>query len=709
MKKLKKTFLVLTVGCAAACMAAGLAACDDDVEHVHAYGDWVITAPTQDSAGSAVKTCSADGCDKKTVTVTLPSLDSTAYTKTGDTATCTAGGEATFTYDKDGNSFTFTAATPAKGHGTLTKSEKTKSCTEDGFEAYWTCSDCHKKYSDENATTEISQAVVIPASHDAELWHEEAAEATCSHKGTAEYWLCRSCYQKFSDAEGKNPIDEPSSTPENPDAHLPLEHMEAVEATCTAQGTEEYWYCPGCLKKYSDADGTTEISAPVKTPIKHGTLEHVDGVAATCAAAGVAEYWYCPDCGQKFSDAAGTTKITNPATIPALAHTLEEKTGADFPASVTLPSGQAVPKSNNNYFECSVCHKLFTDDTGAKEITNPAKYSSRGGGVLITGNNLMCIPTTALNMYYKAETAGCHAFMLDGCSISKIGYIHEAADGQMGNNVYTTANSWDTSSKYADCFTKCASLTALGNMLYVDMNEGDIIFIVFGGITANKVFGVNVEKVDIADGDKLLFTGKNGISLEESQAYDGVEYKFIAPKDGFYEISVPADSVAYVMKDGEPCLSATEENTSYLFKASLGETIIFNMAADTNGSVTYPVTYTFTINDNVSYPQFVLGEYSAVTINAGYSSYEAIFLADTAGTYVFKMDVTRHVMTAGRNYYDIIVNGVNVGMLQATDPANKVWQIEITLNAGINYIKISNSAPQNQKVSDIPVGVFAAE
>ncbi|MCD7848001.1 MAG: hypothetical protein LUG49_08265 [Oscillospiraceae bacterium] len=42
--------------------------------------------------------------------------------------------------------------------------------------------------------------------------------------------------------------------------HSNLVHYAAVDATCTTDGSEEYWYCSGCDKYYSDADATTEIT-----------------------------------------------------------------------------------------------------------------------------------------------------------------------------------------------------------------------------------------------------------------------------------------------------------------------------------------------------------------------------------------------------------------------------------------------------------------
>lgn len=49
-----------------------------------------------------------------------------------------------------------------------------------------------------------------------------------------------------------------------------LSKVDAVTATCTSKGAEEYWICKGCGKMYSDEKGTVELSAVVTTE----KLEH---------------------------------------------------------------------------------------------------------------------------------------------------------------------------------------------------------------------------------------------------------------------------------------------------------------------------------------------------------------------------------------------------------------------------------------------------
>ncbi|MGN0813751.1 MAG: pectinesterase family protein [Candidatus Coproplasma sp.] len=83
--------------------------------HVHSYGDWVVTA-TLESAGTATKTCTAEGvCEAPTVVVDLPALTSEKYVITGNTATLEAGGTGTYTYTDEisGEVVTFTAETAA--------------------------------------------------------------------------------------------------------------------------------------------------------------------------------------------------------------------------------------------------------------------------------------------------------------------------------------------------------------------------------------------------------------------------------------------------------------------------------------------------------------------------------------------------------------------------------------------------------------------
>ncbi|MGN1060310.1 MAG: pectinesterase family protein, partial [Candidatus Coproplasma sp.] len=82
--------------------------------HTHNYGEWVITAPTAENSGTAVKTCTATGtCEAPTIEVILPALTSDKYVITDNTATLEAAGTGTYTYtDAEYGEISFSAATP---------------------------------------------------------------------------------------------------------------------------------------------------------------------------------------------------------------------------------------------------------------------------------------------------------------------------------------------------------------------------------------------------------------------------------------------------------------------------------------------------------------------------------------------------------------------------------------------------------------------
>lgn len=77
--------------------------------HVHNYGNWVYV----ESGSKVTKTCTGEGtCDEEVIEVTVPALTDSRYTITNNTATLTAAGTGTYTIEIDGQTISFTAATP---------------------------------------------------------------------------------------------------------------------------------------------------------------------------------------------------------------------------------------------------------------------------------------------------------------------------------------------------------------------------------------------------------------------------------------------------------------------------------------------------------------------------------------------------------------------------------------------------------------------
>ena len=167
-----------------------------------------------------------------------------------------------------------------------------------------------------------------------------------------------------------------------------IEYVAAKSATCVEKGNDAYYKCKNCGKTYVDSAGKTEIK-----PKTYDALGHkFDGQTPT--------YTWSSD--HKRCDASITCKVCNnkvTETAQSVCTTLQEATCqsegealymADFKNTAfsvqfeygKLPrTGHFLKKierveatdtteGNIEYYECTVCHKLFYDSTGSMEITD---------------------------------------------------------------------------------------------------------------------------------------------------------------------------------------------------------------------------------------------------------------------------------------------------------------------------------------------------
>mgnify|MGYP000326589752 CR=1 FL=1 len=144
-----------------------------------------------------------------------------------------------------------------------------------------------------------------------------------------------------------------------------------VAPTCTDKGTTTYTAKVTFEKKdYADTKDVQDIKA-----LGH-KLTKTAAKAATCTEAGNSEYYTCGTCGKFFSDKDGKTEIAKDSwVINALGHKMTE-TPAVTP---TCAAG-----GNNEYWTCSVCHKVFkadktTETTVAKETLAKDPANHTGG------------------------------------------------------------------------------------------------------------------------------------------------------------------------------------------------------------------------------------------------------------------------------------------------------------------------------------------
>ena len=225
-------------------------------------------------------------------------------------------------------------------------------CTAEGNLEYWKCSVCKQYFKDAAATEtyDENEWKIVKAAHT--LTHQAAAEATCTAEGNQEYWKCSVCEQYFKDAAATEAYDE-NEWKNVKTAHT-LAHQEAVAATCTSEGNQEYWKCSECGQYFKDAAATEAYGENEWKIVKAAhTLAHQEAVAATCTAEGNLEYWKCSVCKQYFKDAAATeTYDENEWKIVKAAHTLTHQAAAE--ATCTA-------EGNQEYWKCSVCEQYFKD------------------------------------------------------------------------------------------------------------------------------------------------------------------------------------------------------------------------------------------------------------------------------------------------------------------------------------------------------------
>jgi hypothetical protein len=121
---------------------------------------------------------------------------------------------------------------------------------------------------------------------------------------------------------------------------------------------------------YSDAEGTKEITAPVKIDkTNNHILEKHDGKPATCKEEGYEAFYTCKVCGLDFSDAEGKNVISNPIAIEKLAHTPDSPV---IENEVPATCGQA--GSYDDVVYCTVCGEELSRDTKTIDPTGEHDY-----------------------------------------------------------------------------------------------------------------------------------------------------------------------------------------------------------------------------------------------------------------------------------------------------------------------------------------------
>ncbi len=173
----------------------------------HDWGKWTVSTPaTEESAGEEIRICKNDSNHKETREI--PKLIHT--------------------------------------HKLVKIDEVPATCMATGTEEYWSCSGCHKMFSDSEGTNEIDAPVIIEKT--AHSWNEGevTTPATCTTTGVKIY-TCTVCKEtKIETIEKKS--------------HA-LETIAAAEPTCETDGIKAHYKCSECNKLFADILGTVEMTS----------------------------------------------------------------------------------------------------------------------------------------------------------------------------------------------------------------------------------------------------------------------------------------------------------------------------------------------------------------------------------------------------------------------------------------------------------------
>ncbi|MBE6782548.1 MAG: hypothetical protein E7536_00880 [Ruminococcaceae bacterium] len=243
---------------------------------------------------------------------------------------------------------------------------------KNGREAYWICGYCGDSFSDKACTIKIDEPAVIPATG-----HDDLTNADWSSDADFHFKKC-SCGQKFeitshtfewvtekeptcTDAGSKYEkctvcgYVQSENTSIGYVKHTP-QFVESTDSTCTVQGNIAYYECSVCDKLFSDEECAEEITIEdTKHPLKDHEFEWVTEKEPTCTDTG-SKYEKCTVCGYVQSENT---------LIDCAPHNLSK---ADAVESTCIKAG------NIEYYSCTECSKLFSDEECKEEISLKDTY-----------------------------------------------------------------------------------------------------------------------------------------------------------------------------------------------------------------------------------------------------------------------------------------------------------------------------------------------
>lgn len=133
---------------------------------------------------------------------------------------------------------------------------------------------------------------------------------------------------------------------------------------------EDEWEKPFTANSLLDAPLSSDMKVYARFIVKHTThtLTHYAFKDSTCTDVGNVEYWSCSVCSKLFSDENGTNEITS-IEIGIKPHNLTH---------INKQDATCTANGHEEYWQCQGCDKLYRDANGFFQISSPTTIYSQG-------------------------------------------------------------------------------------------------------------------------------------------------------------------------------------------------------------------------------------------------------------------------------------------------------------------------------------------
>lgn len=313
----------------------------------------------------------------------------------GDNATVQSGGnfdggkvnftahELIYKYDcGNGNTATFTMMSE---HQTQLVEGKAATCEEAGQKSHYKCSICGKLFTGADAATETTEdALIIPPT--GHQWGEPVIVFAEDGKNATASVTCQTDKNHVKDLSSSVSVTSEVGTPATcegkgttlytakvifeGESYTATKEVEDIEAIGHSWGATTYTATVVFGDK-TYTDTTTRQDLPIDPENHNNRLVEVEAKEPTCTEDGNHAHWRCDGCNKLFSDAEGKNEISvDEVTIDALGHTAEKVAGQ---APTYTSAGW------KDYWKCSVCQKLFEEESCTTEITDLESWKTGKG------------------------------------------------------------------------------------------------------------------------------------------------------------------------------------------------------------------------------------------------------------------------------------------------------------------------------------------